>query len=285
MQTLNQDTISWAYADATSMSDASQNISRHVRVRADTDMTSARIEEACFSCSGLTIDNPNMTYFDQTRAITSAVALSLRIPDYLITNSVTTGSLYQWGSNGGISLDIGSIASQYVWNPVPKSAGERLQEILRSRIAPVFLRKRVSLSQVASLPEMRARETLRTILGEKDYRRFVRDGFVTVVGKRSSCGNKSGLVYRIYPGSKMTEVYNQGKMVERLCVVLQGEFPETDALIMRYLLILNDEKQFSSYANRHAVMNFNSDMVAGHMGIDTKKLSLPEIWGKLKKVA
>lgn len=61
----------------------------------------------------------------------------------------------------------------------------------------------------------------------------------------------NGLVYQIFPGHGITCVFDQGQLVDRLCVVLRGNFPPTDSLIMRYLIILNNEQQFRSYAIKH----------------------------------
>jgi hypothetical protein len=44
-------------------------------------------------------------------------------------------------------------------------------------------------------------------------------------------------------------------MVDRLCVVLQGSFPATDSLIMRFLLITNNEEQFRGFAVKHYVLD------------------------------
>lgn len=134
------------------------------------------------------------------------------------------------------------------WIAPVVAPGDRMRQMIQARIAPAFHRgrARVSLSIAMDVREERARQTLRRIIGEQAYRKFFRDGFITVVPK-------SGLTYRIFPGHDITEVYDRGIMVERLCVVLQGNFPPTDSLIMRYLLVLNDEGEFSKYAVKHRI--------------------------------
>lgn len=123
---------------------------------------------------------------------------------------------------------------------------ERLREIIRSRHAPAFHSRRNPMRQPEDIRETRARETLRAVLGEDKFRQFIKNGFVTVWAK-------SGLVYQIFTGHGITRVYDKGKQVERLCVVLRGNFPPTDELIMRYLLILNDERDFRKHAIKHTV--------------------------------
>lgn len=121
---------------------------------------------------------------------------------------------------------------------------ERLREMIRSRMAPAVITRR-GLSPPRDIRETRARETLRAVLGEDKFRQFIKNGFVTIRAK-------SGLVYQIFTGDEMTNVYDHGKRVERLCVVLKGGFPPTDSLLMRYLLILNDEREFRKPAIRHS---------------------------------
>lgn len=130
----------------------------------------------------------------------------------------------------------------FTWKE-PESPRSRLRREIRERCAPTIILGRTAIQSEADQREFRARETLRVILGEEKYRAFLRNGFVSVRAK-------SGKIYQIFPGHKMTNVYLNGQLVERLCVVLQGNFPPTDSLIMRYLLILNDEQDFHMQANR-----------------------------------
>jgi hypothetical protein len=129
---------------------------------------------------------------------------------------------------------------------VQPTPSERLRGIIQSRQAPLIIGTRKPVQLTKDPKEVRARETLLRVLGEDKFRGFLRNGFVSVRGK-------SGKVYQIFPGHDITKVYQNGQMVERLCVVLSGSFPPTDALIMRFLLILNDEEEFRSYAIKHSV--------------------------------
>lgn len=148
------------------------------------------------------------------------------------------------------------------------SPGERLHKMIQARMAPRFHRRRRSLSTAMDIRERRARQTLRRVIGDQAFRKFMRDGFITVVPK-------SGLTYKIRPGHGMTEVYDRGIMVDLLCVVLQGNFPPTDSLLMRYLLILNDEGEFCKYAVKHAV----SSPIPAVLPMENKPLT--EEWAKL----
>lgn len=136
----------------------------------------------------------------------------------------------------------------YEWASVTqrKSPAERLREIILGRNAPGVIRNagRNVLPHTNDEREHRARETLRRVIGEDRFSRFLRDGFISVRGK-------DGFNYQIFPGHGITCVFDKGKMVERLCVVLNGSFPPTDSMIMRYLMILNNPAQFRSFAIKH----------------------------------
>lgn len=146
------------------------------------------------------------------------------------------------------------------------SPADRLREIIRSRQAPLVIGSRTPAKVTADPKEIRARETLLRVLGEEKFRGFLRNGFVSVRGK-------SGKVYQIFPGHGMTKVYQNGQMIDRLCVVLQGDFPPTDSIIMRFLLILNDEAEFYRLAIKHGVIQSRPGK---QRNVDVR--SLPEIY-------
>ena len=150
-----------------------------------------------------------------------------------------------------------------------KTPAEKILEIMRLRQSPVLLTNRMALRPAADIREICARQTLAKVLTQQDFRGFLRNGFV-------SARARSGRVYQIFPGHDVTKVYLNGECVERLCVVLKGNFPATDSLIMRYLLILNDEEGFRKLAIRHQVIRPNQNVQT----VDSR--SLPEIYRKLK---
>lgn len=127
-----------------------------------------------------------------------------------------------------------------------KSPAERLLEIIRDRQGPAIHTSRKSLPQRFDEREMRARETLRLILGEERFRRFVKDGFVTATNPIS------GYTYQIFHSTHhLTHVYKDGKMVNRLCIYMKGDFPPTDFVITMYLMALNNDQQIWQIANKN----------------------------------
>lgn len=156
-----------------------------------------------------------------------------------------------------------------------KPLEDRISEIIRNRVSPAVITRRKGVDHTDDIREMRARETLRRVVGDQKFFMFLKKGFITVPAK-------SGLIYQISPGHGITNVWDSGKLVERLCVVLRGEFPPTDSLIMRYLMVLNNEDQFRSLAVKHTVL---SEHQPGHVEPKVNGLqpSLVDLFRDLKK--
>lgn len=230
-------------------------------------------------------DQKKMSYtiYDNNNLLETTTMNSV-CKQYTCTSTISENYLrkYDYGStSGSYILNEGMYNNSYdgvTWTiPAPIPPSERMRQMIQARMAPAFHRSRTSLSIAMDVREERARQTLRRIIGDQAFKKFMRDGFITVVPK-------SGLTYRIYPGSGMTEVYDRGIMVDRLCVVLQGEFPPTDSILMRYLLILNDEGEFSRYAIKHYVSQSRSTKLVFPTQEEAKPLT--EAWAALKlKVA
>ena len=152
---------------------------------------------------------------------------------------------------------------------------ERMRKIIAARMAPAYIKDLRSLNVPVDIREIRARQTLHRVIGDDKFRNFLKKGFITVRAK-------SGKFYQIFPGHGITRVYFNGQMVERLCVVLTGDFPPTDSVIMRYLLILNNEEQFRSLVVKHDVLTPNRYTV---MLRTPDGRPLVEIFNQLKKRA
>lgn len=183
--------------------------------------------------------NVNIRYQDGSTYTTSGYASS----------ADTTGITYRLGTlqnaTGCPTLNIWYGPSSYqakILTPL-----ELIKQEIRMRLAPRIYTHAKPLGFTKDIREVRARETLHRVLGDDKYKSFLCKGFISVMAK-------SGLVYQIFPGHDFTKVYNRGIMIDRYCVVLTGNFPPTDSLIMRYLMILNNEAQFKSLANRHGVL-------------------------------
>lgn len=177
------------------------------------------------------------------------------------------------GTNATTCYDVQDIWGRFKWRSYDSSPiltpQQRLREILQKRQSPLIIVSSKTVAHTSDMREIRARETLKRVLGDDKFKSFITRGFVSVRAK-------SGLIYQIFPSHGVTSVYRDGEMVERLCVVLRGEFPPTDSLIMRYLLILNDERDFRKHAIKHTIIQKKAAPVVE----DLKPLT--EIWKGLK---
>jgi hypothetical protein len=123
----------------------------------------------------------------------------------------------------------------------------KIKQIIEHRQAPLIITpRRVELQplpETTDFRELRARELIRRILGERQYRNLQEKGFVAIKAQ-------SGKTYILKPGYAMTAVYEHGQKVASLCIQLKGEFPPCDALAMRAMLLWNNEAEFWNRANR-----------------------------------
>jgi hypothetical protein len=89
-----------------------------------------------------------------------------------------------------------------------------------------------------------AMQTLREMVTEAEFRKYLKDGFITIKGQ-------SGKVYQIFRNRPHTKVYEQGKLIEEICVRLDYSIPATDSVIAFKTMIETDEELFASLGNRY----------------------------------
>ncbi len=130
--------------------------------------------------------------------------------------------------------------------PVPLSVS--LKEMIEERQAPAILHasawNRIPTKPPTDIREERARQILRMVVGEEQFRCFLTKGFVTVRGQSGR------YFYQVKPGHTNVNVFENGKCVESLCVQLNGNFPPTDSLVSRVLMLWNDEDELWAVANK-----------------------------------
>lgn len=173
---------------------------------------------------------------------------------YVADNTAIHGYPSNWVYRGDVPYETSCTWQWYDGDMIRRSETrhtvrnrrDTLADIIRSRMAPAahIRTGRRPIQPTEEARELRARETLRRVVGDDSYRNFLLNGFISVKSRRS------GRVYVVYPGHGTTKVFKDGKFLERLCVVIPGAFPPTDSLITRYLMILNNEEHFRSLANK-----------------------------------
>lgn len=167
--------------------------------------------------------------------------------------------------------------NDWVWrsNAIRKDPRQAIRDIIRSQQAPeliVINKGRHSVGHTTDPKEINARQTLRMMIGAEAFRRFLKHGFVSIKAK-------SGLVYQMYRGHDLTNVYHDGELIERLCVVLSGGYTATDAVIMRYVMIQADEAGFKAKAIKHSLNR------PSRIEKRVEPIDLNAEWKKLKEAA
>jgi hypothetical protein len=193
-----------------------------------------------------------------TDTYTARITLTTSMPSlnnflYNETSSYTANNYYKetpYYSNWyNVSCEGASSSSLYgglYYDEVdPK---KEIRRIIHKRHFPaIHVRSPISTSSTpvpGNSGETRARETLRLIVGEEQFRRFLRRGFVTIRGA-------SGKIYQIFHKQHhFTYVWENGRCVERLCIYLKGNFPATDFIITLYLMIMNNEERVWQIGNK-----------------------------------
>tara|TARA_Y100000034_G_scaffold6762_1_gene7461 strand:- start:14868 stop:15641 length:774 start_codon:yes stop_codon:yes gene_type:complete len=233
----------------------------------------------CGTGDWISYDNKNNYIIDYgTSAATDTSTIIELYNTTATSDTCTTWGSYKWHDPWAENT-YGWKNSSCEWVTPKKSPETKLKEIIAARQAPVVhtrerWRLHRSTQQCPNEREARARQTLRRVIGDEKFKGFLRNGFVTVRNP------KSGKSYQIFPGHGITCVFENGEMTERLCVVLNGDFPPTDSIIMRYLMILNNEEQFRSIAINHAINHAVTQRQKKIVTPDERSLS--EIFRELK---
>jgi hypothetical protein len=107
--------------------------------------------------------------------------------------------------------------------------------VVKSRIRSEYL--------VQTPAESKALDTLRDMISEADFRRYLIYRFLLVTGK-------SGKIYQIFNLDRHIHVWEKGQHIEDLCVYLKdNRIPPTDKLIAFKIMIETDEEAFRKSAN------------------------------------
>ena len=157
----------------------------------------------------------------------------------VLTSGYYTGGLGQESVVKYTYVDLDSWGN---WG-IPVSKKDQFQQKIRSNLV-IQIKSRVDLdSKVVSPAELRAMETLREIISESDFRKYLRYGFVLIKGQ-------SGSVYQIFKNRSHTKVWRDGKIVEEICVRIKDQsIPPTDNIMAFKTIIETNEEEFKKLGN------------------------------------
>lgn len=172
---------------------------------------------------------------------TSTNTLSLydlsRIEGTPITVTTTGSTSTSWVTGGAISfLDDGTTTLALTASPSFVTLADGLTSwvgVVRT-VAPSPRPTRRPVRLPSSAAEVRARNSLRDCLSEREYKRFLVNGFLLVRGA-------SGLVYQAFLDQRRTAVWRSGKMIAELCIHTL-DCPPSDHLLNVKILAEMDEQ-------------------------------------------
>ena len=92
--------------------------------------------------------------------------------------------------------------------------------------------------------EQIAMETLREMVTELEFRKYLKYGFVLVPGR-------SGDVFQVFRNKSHTRVWRNGEVIEEICVRINSKIkvPLTDNVIAFKTMIEADEHEFKKIGN------------------------------------
>jgi len=107
----------------------------------------------------------------------------------------------------------------------------------------IIIKSRAKPFSSMTSSESVAIETLREMISETDYRRFLKYQFILVKGL-------SGDIYQIFRDQAHTKVWRNGKVKEEVCIRIKDfKVPLTDKLIAFKTIIETDENEFRKLGN------------------------------------
>lgn len=221
----------------------------------------------------------NIANSSQTLITISNIAVQNNNVVFTILTNTAAGSANSIMYNS-IGWTIGGTA--YYGNSFARSKEDMLREKIRQQLNPPIyferdgqkiLLKDKDLWDVQQTPEEnRARGLLREMVGEEAMRRYLKRGFLMVKGN-------SGVLYKIYGGNPsarnrgLIESYIKNPATgtftpfEAFCIQFKDTgLPHTDAVIMRKLLVENDEFGMRKMANVRAINPNNQSAIFNKSG-------------------
>lgn len=192
--------------------------------------------------------------------------------DLTSSNSSTITTIeytYYYDSMTGARLSYAP-GIEYTPIQIKESKKDLMRNKIREQLRPKVSEK--SLKPSFSQDEERARRLLRSLIGEERFKKYLRRGLVVEHGK-------TGLKYAIRPGHEMIRVYHPRKdgkhfLFRRLCIVPKDcDLPPTDSVIMRILLIRNDEFAMQKLANVFPVSTPSAEDADGVSNVPEERVA------------
>ncbi len=114
---------------------------------------------------------------------------------------------------------------------------------IRNNLVSILVKSRAEDYRNIPKNEWCAIETLREMITEAEFRKYITHGFILVKGKK-------GHIYQIFKNRDHTIVWEKGKVIEEVCVRIKDKkIPPTDNVIAFKILIETSEDEFRKLGN------------------------------------
>lgn len=161
-----------------------------------------------------------------------------------ITSSSLNDNLYSVTASGAYAVVVND--EGYLRNEI--------RRIMKENMRPSVMRNRTHLDWAYATPaEIKARETLRDMITEAEWRRYVTSAFIMVRGK-------SGNIYQIFGNRNILHVYREGKKIQTICIHTD-KVPPTDHVLNMKILIELDEEAVLAGGNIRPVKNYKKPTI------------------------
>jgi hypothetical protein len=153
-----------------------------------------------------------------------------------IVSSYDYGQYYTIDGGGTLTVN-GVITEEMRKNFASQEKRARLRQnmVVRSVSRQIEIKQR-------SAAELVARRTLRDMLLESEYRRYLTNGFIMVKGA-------SGKFYQIFSDQRHIKVYEKGVLTDELCIRTVENCPPTDHVISMKLMAELEEHNLWKESN------------------------------------
>jgi hypothetical protein len=135
--------------------------------------------------------------------------------------------------------------SQFGDNKVPFEYSLRLvrEHKIKNNLVSILVKSRADDYRNAPKNEWRAIDTLREMITEAEFRKYMKYGFILVRGQ-------SGKIYQVFRNKSHTIVREKDEVVEEVCVRIKDrKIPPTDNVIAFKILIESSEEDFKKLGN------------------------------------
>lgn len=176
-----------------------------------------------------------------TYAMGSGGAMHVPLTTTAGTVTINAGGWYDAGNTVVYNADatnytitVNGVGGISFAGAAPLTKAQKVKRAIQQRLTPAEHRHRIYLAALNTPQEQRARDSLRDIVTEAEWRRYVTNGFLMVKGP-------SNKFYQIFADRRHTQVFEKGKNIASLCIHSDQSCPPSDHVINLKLLVEMDE--------------------------------------------